>query len=1310
MADLNVGGVRATLGIDASGWTAGLNESMRSLSYWEKSVGNTLNKVNRMVGERMKAVGQSMSAFGVGLGASLAGAMKVYADFDKASRQVNSIMRLSEKEADAYRLQIRKLTMDLGLNVDQTQVMSAAYSVASSGFVDAAEQAQVLTAGLRLAAAGGGDAKQTLDALTGALRAYGKGAADAADFADVLAKTVEVGQTEISQLAPTLSRVTTTAANAGVSFAEVGAAIAAMTVKGAPTANVMDALNQAMLQIQAPSAEARKALASVGLQAEELGKTLRDQGLRAALVQIFNATGGNVAKLKAIMGDVNAVKAVQALGSGGGADFAAAQGQMDNRAGTAEQQAAEVTKALTEQLGIALTSIKELGIAMGQGLAPTIERVTSLLREMASYLTAAPEPVKQLAGQFAGLAAVGTVVTGVLLQMAPGILSVTAFLSTGGLTAALVAAKGALASFATAAGPIVAVLAAVAASVALLSTAWTQNWFDIQGSTKEALNQVRAMGVELITWFRAELEPSIRELQAVWQEVWAIIGPTVMDVLAAMVPAVAVALRTMIQSATFLLRVLLETFKLALAGIKTTVSFGMEFVGSSVKNGLDLVVAIGKTAMAVFTGNWREAWNGLLDIIRAAGTLIYDATIGAIGNAIKALGEFVGAFFDAGKRLMTAFGDGLSSGVDYAVSTVGGLLRQRQDEQRAASVQRAQAAYPAPTGNVGLMWADFSRTMLEDWNKTWQQAKNGSAAGSSPAKKSPAPAPPPVPAPAATAPSTTSTRAASPARVLTEAERIVAEVNRRVGGVFQPGDPEQCANFVRDVYRRAGVKLGVTRSPLDKGPTGSALASSFAGTDVGQVIRDRRQLKAGDIVTYANTYGNFEPGAITHAGIYSGRGQIVHRPTASGRVVRAGLDDPGKFAYGIRPYAIGGDREAVAKMEQAKKEAEKLGSSIGASIGDQIEKQLAALREMADQRIELMSDETEKERAQLRQRFDAMVEHWQKVARETPGLAAQAEEQIALIRQAQAEQTDALEEKLWEKRYQKAMEAKEWSIQMGQEQKEALSAFLEEQLINWEGTEEGKQQAMARYRDAFLSDLVARREAQDGWNVADLEAELEHLQAKTELTVAEEIRKKALLDEVESARQAKLKETEAIGVGIAESLENSFQQAFVGVLSGQQSFADGFKSIWNAVKQAFLQALAEMIVKTQAFQAMLMALKTAMNALGGWIGGLFGFHQGGVVPQAHTGGTVIPGGIRSYHSGGTAGGPRLRSDEVLAKLQTGEIVLSRQTVQNLGRTAGAADGPGVNLTIQNLHNHGPQDVATMARDLGRRTAWYLQGA
>ncbi|MDJ1174889.1 glucosaminidase domain-containing protein [Roseofilum capinflatum] len=133
---------------------------------------------------------------------------------------------------------------------------------------------------------------------------------------------------------------------------------------------------------------------------------------------------------------------------------------------------------------------------------------------------------------------------------------------------------------------------------------------------------------------------------------------------------------------------------------------------------------------------------------------------------------------------------------------------------------------------------------------------------------------------------------------------IVSVAEKWVGKDFNAGKTAQCAYFVRRVLSDAGVSVGVTTAPYDGYASGEGFANSFFGADIGTLIESKEALRPGDLVAFANTYGEWESGTITHVGIYVGDGQMVDRPTANEPVQRRSIDTF-TFAVGVRLPGVG---------------------------------------------------------------------------------------------------------------------------------------------------------------------------------------------------------------------------------------------------------------------------------------------------------------------------------------------------------------------------------------------------------------------
>lgn len=132
---------------------------------------------------------------------------------------------------------------------------------------------------------------------------------------------------------------------------------------------------------------------------------------------------------------------------------------------------------------------------------------------------------------------------------------------------------------------------------------------------------------------------------------------------------------------------------------------------------------------------------------------------------------------------------------------------------------------------------------------------------------------------------------------------IVAAAKAAVSqGRRGPAKPP-CASWVRMVLGMAkhpAASKTTKYSDLDseKKAWGPNMAASFAGSDMGTVIRSAGALQPGDIVLHKNTYGNYPPGAITHVSIASDKkGKVLHQSTSGGAPKEGNIWN---FAAGVR--------------------------------------------------------------------------------------------------------------------------------------------------------------------------------------------------------------------------------------------------------------------------------------------------------------------------------------------------------------------------------------------------------------------------
>jgi TP901 family phage tail tape measure protein len=150
------------------------------------------------------------------------------------------------------------------------------YDILSAGITDASDAMNVLEVSAIAARAGLTDTGVAADALTTIINAYGLEASEAETVSDLLFKTVQRGKTTFAELAPSIGRVATIAAQAGVSMEEMGASLAVMTRRGVKTDEAVTALRAVITGFLKPSEELAAQFGENALQSRGLADVLNE--------------------------------------------------------------------------------------------------------------------------------------------------------------------------------------------------------------------------------------------------------------------------------------------------------------------------------------------------------------------------------------------------------------------------------------------------------------------------------------------------------------------------------------------------------------------------------------------------------------------------------------------------------------------------------------------------------------------------------------------------------------------------------------------------------------------------------------------------------------------------------------------------------------------------------------------------------------------------------------------------------------------------------------------------------------------------
>ena len=265
----------------------------------------------RQFSARAKALGSSLTT-SLTLPLALIGgaSVKMALDFDRSMTKIKTLVGVASDEVDAMGSAVKRLAVDTGVNANDAA--DALFFITSAG-LRGADAMAVLESSAKASAIGLGEVKTVADAVTSAVNAYGKESLSAESATDILTAAVREGKLEADSLAQSMGKVLPTSSALGVSFDQVGAALAAMSRTGTDAAMATTSLRSILTALQNPTEGAKKELKNFDLEAGNLRKQLREKGLLSVLKTLTERFGDNEEAAGNVFGNVKAITGVSDL-------------------------------------------------------------------------------------------------------------------------------------------------------------------------------------------------------------------------------------------------------------------------------------------------------------------------------------------------------------------------------------------------------------------------------------------------------------------------------------------------------------------------------------------------------------------------------------------------------------------------------------------------------------------------------------------------------------------------------------------------------------------------------------------------------------------------------------------------------------------------------------------------------------------------------------------------------------------------------------------------------------------------------------
>lgn len=216
-----------------------------------------------------------------------------------------------------WRKELVELSSSFGIPV--LQEVEAAYQAISNQVVDSANAMQFMVEANRLAVATNATVDQSVSALSSVINAFGLQNEDVTRLSAILFKTVELGRVRLDEMANTLGRSAVTTGQLGISFEDLAAQIAMLTVKGFPFEHAQTQILGLMQALLKPTKEMEKALKSWGFTTGQ--EAVKALGFVGVMKKMGEYTKDDLALLSALVPRVRGLSEALAFLGQGAAEY-----------------------------------------------------------------------------------------------------------------------------------------------------------------------------------------------------------------------------------------------------------------------------------------------------------------------------------------------------------------------------------------------------------------------------------------------------------------------------------------------------------------------------------------------------------------------------------------------------------------------------------------------------------------------------------------------------------------------------------------------------------------------------------------------------------------------------------------------------------------------------------------------------------------------------------------------------------------------------------------------------------------------------
>lgn len=318
---------------------------------------------------------------------------KMAATFETEFAKIENLVGVSGDALEDLRKQTLALSGKVGRSPNE--LAKALFTVTSNG-LRGAEAMKTLEAAAKASVVGLGDVATVSETLVKVTAAYEKQGLTAARATELLAAAVREGQLQTEELAGALTNVTGFAASAGVSFRDVAAFVATYSRSGKDASAATNDLRALIVALASPMEEAMKKTEGMAISVADISDTLRQKGLIPALIQLEEATGGNIDTMRKFLGSQEAMRGALAVLGSQSENLVKTWDKMGDGLSIVEAGFQKAGETATEKFKKAVAAVVAASIELGNVLLPVVKDVADAITNLGRGFASLGDTTKKI--------------------------------------------------------------------------------------------------------------------------------------------------------------------------------------------------------------------------------------------------------------------------------------------------------------------------------------------------------------------------------------------------------------------------------------------------------------------------------------------------------------------------------------------------------------------------------------------------------------------------------------------------------------------------------------------------------------------------------------------------------------------------------------------------------------------------------------------------------------------------------------------------------------------------------------------------